>query len=62
MAVVAQEGYRLNERVLRPARVVVVEGQAASGAAETQAASGGAGWKDSTSMRAHWVSGWSGSW
>ena len=32
VAVVAQEGYRLNDRVLRPARVVVVEGQASAAA------------------------------
>jgi molecular chaperone GrpE len=57
VAVVAQEGYRLNDRVLRPARVVVVE--ATDGESQVEHSEGSDGWKDSTSMRAHWVSGWS---
>ena len=47
VAAVAQEGYRLNERVLRPAMVVV-------------AAPRDKTWRDSPSMRAHHVSGWLG--
>lgn len=44
VAAVAQEGYRLHERVLRPARVVVVAPQEKD-------------WRHSPSFRAHWVSG-----
>ena len=43
VAAVAQEGYRLNERVLRPARVVVVAQQEKD-------------WRHCPSMRAHWAS------
>lgn len=45
VAAVAQEGYRLNDRVLRPARVVVVAQREKD-------------WRHCPSMRAHWVSGW----
>ena len=47
VAAVAQEGYTLNERVLRPARVVVVAQKESD-------------WRQCPSMRAHWVSGWAG--
>ncbi len=45
VAAVAQEGYRLNERVLRPARVVVVAQREKD-------------WRHCSSLRAHWASGW----
>lgn len=47
VAAVAQEGYRLNERVLRPARVVVVAQREKD-------------WRHCSSLRAHWASGWTG--